>query len=313
MRWFVQQHEHQALGLNFVFLTRTLLTVHTGNARFSQKQDALKSNIWENGDRSIGESWAATHQALEQTIKFVREEMGWTNRRWLPSANALIPVVYLLQSKGGKITQSDRRDLREYLCLTGLRGLFRGSVETTINGYIRPVRKAESRAQRRASLLLKRIPAIYRKRPIHPNEIRSETGMHSPLMQVYLAYLVDKGARSWVNMESLLNVALGKTGDVLAVHHIFPKHALESDEVPRKETNCMANFALLSQSDNAELGHQPPAIAYRQLSPQQRRAAEAQLFFVADDRWLEPDAFSEFLDWRSRKLADRLNKFLGFS
>lgn len=99
MRDFIQKPELQSLHLNFPFLTRALLAVHRGNASFSREHEIRKANIWATGTRTIEESWEATKQALACTVRLVREDLGWTSWRWLPSTNALIPVVYLLQAK----------------------------------------------------------------------------------------------------------------------------------------------------------------------------------------------------------------------
>ena len=37
-----------------------------------------------------------------------------------------------------------------------------------------------------------------------------------------------------------------------------------------------------------------------------------QLGFVAQDNFLRPDAYDEFIDFRAQKIAEQLNEFLGF-
>jgi len=212
MREFVQSDHLRRLGLNFVFATRTLITVHRDSSSFSK----LPKNWAMSGAKDIKESWKATEHGFRQVIDFIRDELGWTTRRWLPSASALIPLVYLLQDRQNSFLANERADVCRYLFITGIRGLFRGSVETTINSYVSAVRKASGKAQRRASLIAKRIPKD-RQRRIKAEDILHERGMYSPLMQVYLAYLVSKGARTWYEEAPLLEVSKRNINDPLAV------------------------------------------------------------------------------------------------
>jgi hypothetical protein len=90
MHAVVAEREMRGLGINFVFLPRILVTVHRGNCSFSK----LPHN-WADDTGEIEASWRRTEQALRATVHFVKHEVGWTTRRWLPSTMALIPVVYL--------------------------------------------------------------------------------------------------------------------------------------------------------------------------------------------------------------------------
>ena len=305
MRDFVQQPEMRALGLNFVFVVRALVTVHRGTSSFAK----LPKN-WADGSGDIRESWKATERGLSRAVRLVREEMGWTSSRWLPSLNALIPLAYLLKDESGTPSSAEKHDMKRYLLLSGLRGLFRGSVETTINSFVNALRDADGRTRNRCSLLVGKIPKnrLYK---IKPEDVRSASRMHSPLMQVYLAYLVDKGAQSWPSGREIKQVALGDVvGDPLAVHHISPKKFMAQFDVPLEPLNTAANFAILSQADNAELGDTDPATAHKNLSPAMREVASEQLFFRVSDGLLDNKAFEEFLNFRAKEMAERLNAFL---
>jgi hypothetical protein len=305
MRSFVQSEHQRWLGLNFVFATRALITTHRDSSRFTD----LPKN-WATGDKDINESWKVTERGLSKVVAFVREELGWTSRSWLPSSNALIPLVYLLRDRDGGFMADERENIRRYLCVTGIRGVFRGSVETTINKYVSPVRKARSKTQRRASLIFKAIPKN-ELRLIKPEDILKEHGLHSSLMQVYLAYLVSKGARTWFEEASLLDVAKRNINDPLSVHHIFPKALLRDNGVEPDRMNCMANYAILSQADNDAIGDtDDPKVVYDRLNGKAKDYADEQLFgILAENRdWVA--AYDIFLTKRADTLATRLNAFL---
>jgi hypothetical protein len=305
MRDFVQEPELSRLGLNFVFVTRTLVTIHRGNSSFSK----LPSN-WAADVKDVKQSWLETERSLRLACKIVREELGWTTRRWLPSISALIPVAYLLKDVKSDLSFSESEQIKRFLLLTGFRGLFRGSVETAINTFINPLRDVSSRLRNRASLLVNKIPRnrLYK---VRPEDVRSDSRLYSPLMQTYLAYLVSRNAQSWPSGRYILDIAKEDvTGDKLAVHHIFPKKYMHQFDVPVEQLNTVANYAILSQADNAELSDTDPFVAHRGLSPVQRDWAAEQLFFRDSER-LRHTAFDEAFEFRSRQIADALNDFLG--
>ena len=305
MRAVVAEREMKSLGVNFVFLLRTLVTVHRGNCSFSK----LPSK-WADDTGEIETSWKRTEQALRATVDFIRNEIGWTTRRWLPSTMAIIPVVYLIANSGTSVLRGNDAELvKRYLLISGLRSLFRGSGETVVNTYVNSIRIARESQKRPARALFDRIPKnrLYR---IKKDDVRSTSGLYSSLMQLYLAYLCAKGASSWPSGRSLkevLHEAL--SSDPLAVHHIFPKKFMQDLDFPIEKLNSVANYAILSQADNAELGDRDPFDVWRSLKPNQREWASIQMGFTAREGLLK--AYEEFVEFRAEKLAEQLNEFAG--
>ncbi len=305
MRAVVNEREMKALGVNFVFLLRVLVTVHRHSCRFSRLP-----NSWAADTGEIEASWRRTEQALRATIKFVRDEVGWTTRRWLPSTMALIPVVYLLaNSSTATLKGKDAELVKRYLLVAGLRSLFRGTTETTVDTYVKAVRSATGDRTKRARALFEKIPKnrLYK---IKKDDVRATSGMYSSLMQIYLAYLSANEARSWPSGRStrdVLHEAL--SSDPLAVHHIFPKKFMQDRDYPVERLNTVANYAILSQADNAELGDRDPFDVWRTLKANQRECASVQLCFTAREDLLK--VYEEFIEFRSEKLAEQLNAFAG--
>lgn len=307
MRSFVSEKDMRSLGVNFVFLLRTLVTVHRGNCSFSK----LPRN-WAGDTREVEASWRRTEKALRIAVQFVREDVGWTTRRWLPSTMALIPVVYLLAKSGSStFAEKDKAIVKRYLLVSGLRSLFRGSSETQVNTFVNSVRNADGNTPRPAQALFDRIPKN-RQYAISSEDVRSTAGLYSPLMQIYLAYLHAEDAHSWPSGRPIRNVLHnGLPSDPLAVHHIFPKQFMQERDFPIDKLNTMANYAVLSQADNAELGDGDPVDSWGSLKSNQKEYASLQLFFVADDSYLKPNAYDEYISFRAKKLAGHLNKFVG--
>jgi hypothetical protein len=309
MRALAAEREMRMLGINFVFLLRALVTVHRGNSSFSKLPRS-----WADDKAEVEASWKRTEHALRTTVKFARVHVGWTTRRWLPSTMALIPVIYLLaKSGGGDLKANDARYVKRYLLISGLRGLFRGASETTINTFVNAVRDVKGDRSRLARTLFERIPKnrLFR---IRKDDVRTTTGMYSPLMQIYLAYLYSVDAKSWLSCRSLRDIIHeGLPGDPLAVHHIFPKQFMAGIDIPLERANIVPNYAVLSQPDNASIGDVQPLDMWKSLKQNQKECASAQLFFEASDNLLKPGAYEEFIDFRADKIAQHLNEFLGLA
>jgi hypothetical protein len=308
MRAIAAEREMRTLGINFVFLLRGLVTVHRGNSSFSKLPRS-----WADDKAEVEASWKRTERSLRATVRFVRMELGWTTRRWLPSTMALIPVLYLLAKTGnGDLAGTDADYVKRYLLISGLRSLFRGATETAVNMFVNAVRDTKGDRERLARALFERIPKnrLFR---IRKEDLRVTTGMYSPLMQIYLAYLYSIDAKSWPSCRSIRDVIHeGLPGDPLAVHHIFPKKFMTGMDLPLERANLIPNYAILSQPDNATLGDVQPLDMWKSLKQNQKECASAQFFFEASDNLLKPAAYDEFIEFRADKLAQRLNQFLGF-
>jgi hypothetical protein len=307
MRAFVAEKEMRRLGINFVFLLRTLVTVHRGNCSFSK----LPRN-WAEDTHEIDAAWGKTEKALRETVRFVCSEVGWTSRRWLPSTMALIPVTYLLaKTGGGEIRGKDAEIIKRYLLISGLRSFFRGGTETAVNVYVNAVRDASGDRSKLCRALIARIPKS-RLYAIRSDEVRGTSKLYAPVMQVYLAYLLTGDAKSWPSGRALRDVVREEvTGDPLAVHHVFPKKFMQDLDFPVDRLNTMANYALLSQADNAELSERDPYNVWQSMKENQQEWASAQLGFQASSSLLKRGAYDEFAEFRAKKLAEQLNVFLG--
>lgn len=73
----------------------------------------------------------------------------------------------------------------------------------------------------------------------------------------------------------------------------------------------MANYAVLSQADNARIGKEDPQIVYEQLSGKAKNYADDQLFFIFVEKRVWAEVYDAFLTKRAEILAERLNAFIG--
>ena len=221
--------------------------------------------------------------------------MGWSRRALLPSANAVIVLASAFDKADFKISSEAERLYRRWLCLTALRGVFQGSVETTINRFYRAIRESRKDPAKALVGALKR----NERRAVDPDELYNSAQPWGPVTQVMLAWLVGNDAKDWLTGNLVNDLARGERpslpGGDLTVHHIFPRRVLKdpNDNDHPDDANRPANYALLSQSTNAEFHDTPPDEVLAKLLPDQRRLAAAQFFGEAAGDRLKPDRNDE--------------------
>lgn len=305
MRQFAAEPEARELGINFIFLLRVLISVHRGSCRFS---DLPKS--WTNDAASITESWKSTSTALRTIIQFVREEVGWRSRRWLPSTNALIPLVYVLsQTDTGKLAGVEIDIARKYLLFTGLRSYFQGSPETAINGLINAVKGSRAARASQLKALLARVPKSRRVR-LTLDEVLTARGPYSPLMQVYYAWMYARGVTSFPSGEQpLARNGSPEVGHTLS-HPVFQRFLSEDIGAPGDSLAKSVNYVLLTAADAKRLSGESPIESWRRMRASERASASGQLLFEVSENLLHPQSFSDFLTYRGKKLQAVLNGFL---
>jgi hypothetical protein len=86
------------------------------------------------------------------------------------------------------------------------------------------------------------------------------------------------------------------------MEHLALEHATN-----HKIANCMANYAVLSQADNARIGKEEPQSVYERLSGNAKNYADEQLFYIFVEKRDWAQAYDAFLTQRAEILAERLN------
>ena len=312
MREFVSGSSPKRLGFGFSFAFRALVLFHMGNAQFGKLKPDWMNAAGPHG-RSLSQSWRATERAIDEALTFVDEHMGWSRRGLVPSANALIVLAAAMDKSDYRLTADDEQLYRRWLCLTAVRGVFQGSVETVINRFFRAVRDTKKHA---AAALVKSLTKD-EGRPIRKEELNVYAHMWGSATQVMLGYFVSLEAQDWHSGDKIdvlaRNGVTSLPGGDLTIHHIFARKVLKELGVDSDDANCPANYAILSRSTNSVLNEDPADEVLATLSPEQRKRAAVQFYGEAAGDRLLPENYEEFCAWRSERLADGINEWLGFS
>ncbi len=310
MREYVSEERPKRLGFGFSFAFRSLVVFHRQTAQFSSLKPDWMDAPGPHG-RTLAQSWAKTERAIAAALAFVDEDMGWSRRALLPSNNAVIALAVAMDKSDAKISEESKQLYRRWLCLTTLRNVFQGSVETTLNRLCRAVRESKHDAARALVESLKRDEG----RRIRPEEFNRYAQPWGPATQVMHAWLVSRAATDWLSGDSLDVLARSGNsslpGGDLTVHHIFARKVLADMGFEPDEANSPANFALLSRATNSEFWDRPADEVHATLTPDQRHAAGSQFFGDAAGDRLRIDRYEEFCQWRADRLAESLNEWIG--
>jgi hypothetical protein len=311
MRNFVGQDRPRRLGFGFSFAFRALVVFHRGRSQLINLRPNWVKKEGPEG-RSLADSWDAAEKAIDTALEFAERNMGWSRRALLPSANALIVLAAAFDKADRKLGSDTEQQLyRQWLCLTALRGVFRGSVETTIDRFVRAIRESRKRP---AKALVEALRRAERDR-VRPEEFLTWGQPWGPATQVMHAYFVSQEAKDWLTGDLLDNLArrgdADRTLSELTVHHLFARNLLKELVENPDDVNRPANFALLSGPTNAKFSDLRPEDVWSDLSPDERKRAAVQFFGDAAGDHLRPDRYDEFCQWRAKRLAESINEWLG--
>ena len=310
MREFVGAEQNIRMGFGFSFAFRALVVFHRESAQFSSLKEDWMDAPGPHG-RTLAQSWKAAKEGLERAIAFVDATMGWSRHLLLPSVNALI-VLAAAFDRSDRVSPEDEKLFRRWLCLTALSGTFQGSVETTINRFLRGLKEGKHNVGRALVDGLKRDEA----KRIRADDLMLPSQLWGPAVQVMHALFVHRQARDWLDAEQTVDALARAQADKypagqLTVHHIFPRKVLADLKIDSDKVNRSANFALLSRSTNSEFKDKRPEEVLAALTPDQRKRAAMQCFGEAAGDRLKVERFEEFCEWRAQRLAEEINEFIG--
>lgn len=277
------------------FLIQCLAAVHTGRMRLKEPE-----GIWgESSAQKIRESWRDTERAISEVIKLLTGVVRWDSVAWLPSFNALIPLI-VVAARGEKLAAGDRELARRWLILATARSYFSGSVHTQLD---RVLRKLERKPTVRQLWLSTR----KRLRKLKPEDFDTNR-MSGSVMSLYVSLIRNAGARDWKEHTPLDGTVQGHNAS-LQVHHFFPRALLRKEGYDSSQIDTFANYTLLSKSTNLDIGTEEPA-TYLRREKIGHHELDQQCIPQQEALW-RVDQYEVFLQERRKLLAQRGNAFLG--
>ena len=245
------------------------------------------------------------NSAMKLTIKLLKEELGISNSRLLPSQIPLITIAKYFYHKNIEkledINRIELNDIINWFILASFNGYYSSTTDTKLDEDIETVKSydyfptkelLENMGRRKAKL---KISENEIKRGLTINVLRREGRAYLFILYILL---VKKDADNW-NGRLLKESLLTET----ARHHIFPKDFLERElniddpDDREKLINNISNITFIHKDINSEIGDDSPENYMR------RYISSAKKHFIPTDNVLwKLEQYQTFLEYRIREM-----------
>jgi len=248
------------------------------------------------------------------------QSAGYINQGMISSQNALL-YAYTLYLVGKRDYYVDhyilRNTIARWFFATALTSRYSGSFESVMEQDLARLRDVPDSGQ--FVTMLNRI--VYDTLTDDywnitlPNELATSSP-RSPSLFAFYAALCLLNARvlfSKLQVSALLDPAIKAKKSATERHHLFPKGYLETIGITEiRDTNQIANFALVEWDDNIGISDDPPFVYFPKYAPRFSKDDLGQmLYWHALPQGWENMEYKEFLDKRRRKIAQVIHD--GFS
>jgi len=291
----LDDYEQANYDLEARFLMRCFVAVGTNQSRFR-----YLSALWKKSPTELEDIWKRTKKAVDHTINFLRNNAGIESSDWIPSINALVPLVVYFSKKQGHVTDDEVKGLLFWFFEATMHGRFTGSPETKIDQDLKAVESADPINSMVANLR-RDVPSF----DITPEMIEGKYQRHSFLLLIF-AITRKKNAKDWFTGTVLSSTNVGPEHK-LELHHIFPKAILKkSGDFKTHEMDDIANIAFLSQKANRTILKSKPKDYLTNIEVDRLRAQAVPL---DTDLWIV-DRFRDFLVARRKLITEAINEYM---
>jgi hypothetical protein len=280
------------LGLHL----RNMIVFATGQSRF-QTVGSLTVEQLES-------AWKASCEGMEFAINFLKNNVGIYDPALLSSPFLLVVLAYFGYKRDYNISPEESTRLRYWALVANAKGRFsRGSSETLLDQDIAALRNSGG-----VDMLIDRLRNQVGRLDISPDELEGRNQRSALFKTMFLAFRA-AGAKDW---RSNLLIALDHSGTQhrLQFHHIFPKAVLKNS-YPSREADDISNLAFISGKTNRAISDKPPSAYFPTLIEKAGQAAFDAQCIPTESELLNVEKYKEFLAERRKRIAARLNEYLG--
>lgn len=293
---FQDQCARAGFDLDLGLHLKTLVSFATGQSRF-----LTVGNL---SVETLQAGWKEAVRGTEFAINFLKSNVGIESPALLSSPFLIVALAYFGHKRDFDITPEESDDLRFWALAANAKGRFsRGSSETILDQDLTLIRQGGS-----AQELLDRLRLQVGRLDVTPEELGGRNQRSAFFKTMFLAFR-SAGAKDW---RSNLAISLDHSGaqDRLQFHHIFPKAVLKHKFTAR-EADDISNLAFISGKTNRAISDKAPAIYLPPLIEKLGESTFAAQAIPTDAGLLDVDNYKAFLAERRRRIAERLNEFLG--
>ncbi len=253
----------------------------------------------------LKEAWEKAKEALEFSINFVRSNAGVEHLSYLSSPSLLITVGVFAVLKGGKLTAEQTKMLQHWLHTAHVRAHYSaGSSETILDADLSILFKG-----RDLDALKQQLLQHVKKFELEGLEVRGRN-IRNPIFSMLYHVLRQNGAKDWLSGLAISDRHTGRTHKI-QYHHIFPRALLKKAGYEPKEINQIANMAFIGGRTNRQIQDREPFDYFQDVVlPKQGEPALVSQLIPTDKELWKLVAYPQFIEWRSRAIADAVNAYL---
>jgi hypothetical protein len=293
---FQEQCANTGFDLDLGLHLKNMIAFATGQSRFltvgSQSMELLQS------------AWKESCQGMEFAMNFLKHNVGIDSPALLSSPFLLVALAYFGHKRDYHIPPDESDRLRFWVLLANTKGHFsRGSSETILDQDLATLRDGGGTQE-----LIDRLRLQVGRLDIMPEELEGRNQRSALFKTMFLAFRAS-GAKDW---RSNLTIALDHSGAQhrLQFHHIFPKALLKIDYTAR-ERDDIANLAFIGGKMNRAISDKPPGTYLPPLIAKVGEAPFQAQCIPTNGEYLELKGYKDFLVERRKRIAAKLNTFLG--
>jgi hypothetical protein len=293
---FQEQCAKVGFDLDLGLHLKNLVTFATGQSRF-----LTVSNL---PVETLKQAWKECVPGMEFALNFLKSNGDIDSLALLSSPFLLVTLGYYGHKRKYQIGAEEANHLRHWVLLANAKGRYsRGSSETLLDQDLATLRQDGG-----ADELIDRLRLQVGRLDIAPEELEGRNQRSALFKTMFLAFRA-AGAQDW---HSNLAIALGHRGTQhrLQFHHIFPKAVLKSS-YPAREADDIANLAFVGAKTNRQISDKPPSQYFPPLIEKSGVGAFEVQCIPTGGEQLEVEGYKRFLVERRKRIAERLNAFLG--
>lgn len=246
-------------------------------------------------------AWVQLERGVNHTITLLKDEVGLDNSAVLPSANALVPLVYYLGTRPDTpLTEEERKTLIYWLLVSFIQSRYSASAATVIAQDVAALRANDPLRSLCAGL------GLLDTRPEIAAASLAGKGSTSPFFLLSYLAVRTHDARDWWYGSP---VALSHDGTYkVEYHHIHPQARLKT-AYSKAEINDLANLAFISDKANRKIAARSPVDYFTDLLAADPSYLSSH--FVPDEPAVRTvDGYPAFIGQRRALLAEAMDEIL---
>ena len=276
------------------FLMRCFVAIGTQQSRFR-----YLTALWNRSQSELETIWKRTRKAVDHTVNFMKNNAGIESAGWIPSLNALVPLVVYFSLKGEHLSDKEARGLLFWFLEATIHGRFTASPETKLDQDLRAI-AGRSPLNDLIGNLRREVAGF----DITPEMVAGRYQRNPFLLLMFIVFRKNQ-AQDWFTGTVVSSSNVGSDHE-LELHHIFPKAVLkQADKYESHEIDDLANIAFLSQKANRNILGSPPSNYLPGIEPSRLEAQHV----PGQELW-DIDRFREFVIERRNRLAEAINGYL---